>query len=198
MKKQIPTLFFVFLSVCLVGQEKTYDYPYEVSTAHPFGLINPDAPKQIADFDPLIGRCNCKSISRIDQQTWADTVDMTWTFKYIMNGFAVQDETFKSDGTYAGSIRQFNVDSALWYVHYYSHPSQTAVLPAWEGNRIDDKIILYRDQTAPNGMDGYYKITFSEISQNGFNWLGEWVTKNESFSYPTWRIYCKKQKASRE
>ncbi|NNC81972.1 MAG: hypothetical protein HKN79_00205, partial [Flavobacteriales bacterium] len=134
----------------------------------------------------------CRSVMRIDQNTWADTVDMVWRWKYIMNGQAVQDETFKADSTYAGSIRQFNPDSAMWYVHYYSAATPTARLPSWEGYLHEDgKIILYQDQKAPNGMDGKYKITFYNITEAGYDWLGEWVTPDETFSYPTWRIYCR-------
>ena len=179
------------------GQDNA-TYAYEPSPDHPFGLPHPDMPEQHKDFAPLIGECLCKSLSRINQQTWGDTVMMTWRWKYIMNGMAVQDETLKEDGLHAGSIRQYIADSARWYVHYYSSNGPTATLPAWEGNKTENgDIILYRDQQAPNGMDGKYKITFSDISESGFNWLGEWVTPDESFSYPTWKIYCKKKVGSR-
>ena len=187
-------LCMVLFSFTVFAQDYLNSFPYEVSEANPFGLLNPQAPEQVADFDPLIGRCECKSVNRIDQNTWADTVNMYWTFKYIMNGMAVQDETLKEDGSYAGSIRQFIADSSHWYVHYYSSTGPTAILPAWEGNKIDDKIILFKDQTAPNGMEGFYKITFSDMTDEGFNWLGEWVDKAQTFSYPTWYIFCRKMK----
>ncbi|MEM6806058.1 MAG: hypothetical protein AAF696_31965, partial [Bacteroidota bacterium] len=114
-------------------------------------------------------------------------------FKYIMNGLAVQDETVKEDGTYSGSIRQFNTDSAHWYVHYYSSASTPAPLPTWKGGKEEDKIILYMEQKAPNGAEGFYKVSFSDISEEGFHWLGEWVDKGETFSFPTWKISCKKR-----
>ncbi len=111
-----------------------------------------------------------------------------------MNGMGVQDETLKADGKHSGSIRQFIADSTRWYVHYYSSGSPSTVLPAWEGNKNEEgKIVLYREQTAPNGMDGFYKITFSEMDAEGFNWLGEWVTPDESISFPTWKIECKRR-----
>ena len=169
-------------------------FSYEPSAEHPFGLPNPDMPKEHLDFAPLIGECDCKSVSRIDQNTWADTVSMVWRFKYIMNGMGIQDETLKEDGQHSGSIRQFVADSARWFVHYYSSQGPTATLPVWEGNRSDKgDIILYRDQKAPNGTEGDYKLTFSEISSQGFTWLGEWVNKGETFSYPTWKIFCTKR-----
>jgi hypothetical protein len=71
--------------------------------------------------------------------------------------------------------------------------SVAPVLGCWEGNRTGNKIILYREQAAPNGLEGFYKLTFFDITNKGYHWLGEWVDKQESFSYPTWKIFCKKE-----
>ncbi|MEP0986849.1 hypothetical protein [Ekhidna sp.] len=188
----MKTLSLVIL--VLITNSLTAQYEYEPSEDYPFGRLNPEAPKQTADFEPLIGLCKCKSVARVDQNNWADTVMMDWTFKYIMNGLAVQDETLKEDGAHSGSIRQYNADSASWYVHYYSSSVATPTLSSWEGDKNENgDIILYREQKAPNGMDGFYRLTFSNISNNGFNWIGEWVNTTETFSYPTWKIYCTRQ-----
>lgn len=187
--KKLAYLFFFFASIFSYAQ-----YEYEASAKNPFGKLNPEAPEQTADFAPLIGTCVCKSVTRIDQNTWADTVMMNWTFKYIMNGMAVQDETLKEDGAHSGSIRQYNADSARWYVHYYSSSTPTPVLSAWEGNKNENgDIVLYRDQPAPNQTPGFYRLTFSNITENGYNWAGEWVNKTETFAYPTWKIFCKRK-----
>lgn len=184
--KLIPIFALITLSV-------TAQYSYEASDEHPFGLPNAEAPKEILDFAPLIGECKCNSVSRSSDGNWAEPVDMMWRFKYIMNGMAVQDETFKTDGTYAGSIRQYIADSNKWYVHYYSSKSPSTVLPSWEGDKTENgDIVLYRDQTAPNGMEGDYRITFTNISDKGFDWLGEWVSKDRTIVYPTWKISCLK------
>ncbi|NNF85661.1 MAG: DUF4440 domain-containing protein, partial [Winogradskyella sp.] len=121
-------------------------------------------------------------------------IDMTWEWKYIMNGMAVQDETLKADGKHSGSIRQFIADSSRWYVHYYASGSPSSTLPTWEGNKKENNnIVLYRDQKAPNSMDGFYRLTFYDINDNGYKWIGEWVDKSEQVVYPTWKIDCKKQ-----
>ncbi len=166
-------------------------YGFEPSPEHPFGLPNPKAPKEILDFAPLIGECNCLSETRKADQTWAEPVKMVWRFKYIMNGMGVQDETMKEDQTYSGSIRQFIPDSTRWYVHYYSTRSPSTVLPVWEGNKNEEgKIVLYQEKKAPNGMDGYYRLSFYDIDEKGFKWIGEWVDKTESVVFPTWKIDC--------
>lgn len=194
MKTKSIYLYLTILLSFVFSAQAQVPYPFEPSIENPYGLPNPEMPEQFLDFGPLIGESDCKSITRIDQNTWGDTVQMIWRFKYIMNGMAVQDETLKEDGKNAGSIRQYIADSARWYVHYYSSAAPSTVLSVWEGNKTEDgKIILYKDQSAPNGMAGNYKITFSEITDKGFNWLGEWTTKDESILYPTWKIHCKKK-----
>jgi hypothetical protein len=195
MKNYKVIVAVLLISSAVVAQHSMNTYEYEPNEEYPYGRINPEAPEELADFGPMIGKCHCKSISRIDQNSWADTVDMTWIFKYIMNGMAVQDETLKADGKHSGSIRQFIADSAQWYVHYYSSAGPTTTLSTWEGSKSDDgNIILYRDNTAPNGTPGWYRLTFSEVSDKGFDWVGEWVNKTETFLYPTWKIHCTKMR----
>ena len=188
MKKANLTIISIFISFAALAQ-----YDYESSATLPFGKPNPKAPEQIRDFEPMIGECNCKSVTRNQDGTWAEPVDMIWRFKYIMNGFAVQDETLKTDGTFSGSIRQFSADSSKWYVHYYTSKFPRQTLSTWEGNKIDGKIILYKEQKAPNGTEGFYKITFYDMTENGYKWIGEWVNKDESIIYPTWKIECTKE-----
>lgn len=186
---KIYTLLFLFVSLSAFSQ-----YENEPSIEFPFGKAHPDAPQQIKDFQPTIGTCDCKSKNRKQDGTWNEAIDMKWTFKYIMNGKAVQDETLKEDGKHSGSIRQFIADSSKWYVHYYASGSPSTTLPVWEGKRQDGKIVLYRDNTAPNGMEGYYRLTFYDMSETGYKWIGEWVDKEEKIVYPTWKIECVRQK----
>ena len=186
MKKAI-----LIFSIFLFGFSVFGQYEYEPSKEFPFGQVNSKAPEQAKDFQPLIGFCNCKSTSRKPDQTWAEPVSMTWKWKYIMNGMAVQDETLKADGKHSGSIRQFIADSSKWYVHYYSSGSPSTKLPTWEGNKKKDgNIVLYREQKAPNGTDGFFRLTFYDISSSGYKWVGEWVDKTEKVTFATWKIEC--------
>lgn len=169
-------------------------FAYEASAEHPFGLPNPEAPEQIKDYAPLIGECDCSSVRRKPDQSWDEPKKMLWRFKYILNGMAVQDDALHEGGTHGGSIRQFIADSTRWYVHYYSTNFPSTTLPAWEGNRNDSTMVLYKEQKAPNGMEGFYKITFSEMTEDGFKWSGAWVNPDESIVYPTWKIECIKRK----
>lgn len=186
-------LTFALLSLHAFGQNSKL-FLYEPSAEHPFGLPNPDAPQQIKDWAPLVGECDCTSIARKQDQTWSEPIATLWRFKYIMNGMAVQDESLKADGAYSGSIRQFVADSTKWYVHYYASNSNVSTLPTWEGTKVENgKIILYRPNKAPNGMDGFYKITFYDMDKSGFKWLGEWVDPAETVHFPMWKFTCHKR-----
>jgi len=184
-KKIIFISALLFSSIAINAQ-----YSYEPSEKFPYGRPNPDSPEQIKDFEPMIGLCNCKSTTRNQDGSWADPIDMTWKFKYIMNGMAVQDETLKQDGIHSGSIRQFNADSSKWYVYYYTLKGIPKSLTAWEGNKKDGKIILSKEQAAPNGAEGFYRLTFYDMSKTGYKWIGEWIDNAETIIYPTWKIEC--------
>jgi len=163
----------------------------EPSEAFPFGKANIEAPEQIKDYQALIGACNCKSTNRNPDQTWAEPVDMVWRWKYIMNGMAVQDETLKMDGKHSGSIRQFIADSSKWYVHYYSSANPSTTLSAWEGNKNDaGDIVLFKEQNAPNGTEGFSRLTFYDISDSGYKWKGEWIDKTGKITFAFWKIEC--------
>lgn len=109
-----------------------------------------------------------------------------------MNGTAVQDETLKEDGIHSGSIRQFDKDSLQWNVHYYS-TNLSAPLSVWKGDKKENgTIVLYQPQKAPNGADGFSRLTFYDISKDGFKWKGEWVDKTEKVVFPFWKIDCVK------
>lgn len=183
------TASLIALSLIAFGQDRTY----EPSSENPYGKLNPAAAPGVADFDPLIGLCRCKSVSRNNDGTWADTLMMEWRFKYIMNGTAVQDEVWRENGLMAGSLRQYNPDSARWFVTYYTSTGTPSPLPIWEGTKTEEgEIVLYRPQQAPNGMDGSSRLTFFNITENGFHWKGEWVATNGAAIFPFWQIFCTK------
>ena len=178
----------------LLGQQ-AIPYDYEVSSKHPFGSApSRMLPSRSKILLHLLEKAIVGQRPGIDQQRWKEPIAMLWRFKYIMNGKGIQDETLKADGIHSGSIRQYNADSALWYVHYYSSNAAVPILSSWEGGKTEDgNILLYRPQKAPNGMEGFYRLTFYDIANTGFKWIGEWVNPEETIVYPTWKIDCKKR-----
>lgn len=166
---------------------------YEPSSKNPFGLPNPEAPDGVRDFHPMIGICDCRSVQRNPDGAWQDTLDMVWKFKYIMNGFAVQDEVWRENDLYAGSIRMYHPDSAQWVVSYFSYPAVAWTPGIWHGSKIGDQVILTRPYTTANGMEGVSRLTFYDMTEQGFRWKGEWIKDDGSIVYPFWTIDCEKR-----
>ncbi len=181
--------FLILISLSVASAQKG---DYNSNEQHPYGRINPDAPVQLSDYSEMIGSCECQSVRRNPDGSWQDTVAMTWNFKYILNGFAVQDETWKSDGVYATSIRQFNTDSLNWVVSYYSSIFVSNSVNVWTGNREQNKIVLKMSQKSPQGYDGFSRLTFYDISDTGYKWIGEWTDPSGNIVYPFWKIVCRK------
>ena len=169
-------------------------YSFEPNKKYPYGRVNPEASKQVKDFEEIIGQHTCESISRNTDQSWREPVDMIWTFKYIMNGTAVQDSTLKADGKHSGSIRIYDVENKTWQISYYSSQVNPKAknLPMWTGGKKSEKLVFYRNQKAPNGTDGFFRLSFYDIDKKGFKWVAEWTDKTETTIYPTWKIECKK------
>ena len=194
MKLSFPLLSFLLLVLPQFVQAQLHveAMQYGRSTAYPFGRPNPEAPAELADFAPMIGTCECWSVQRNPDRSWQDTLDMRWNFHYIMNGYGIQDEVWREGGMYAGSIRQFHPDSGKWVVTFFSYPSVSAKPGVWLGEKQGEDIVLHMPQTAPNGMEGSSRLTFYEISREGYRWKGEWVSKDGSIVYPFWMIGCRK------
>lgn len=191
--KNSLAIALLILPVFSFGQIDVKWIEYEPNPAHNFGTLNPRAPEQVADFKPLIGNNICRSVQRNPDGTWQDTTDMLWKWKYIMNGTAVQDEVWRAEDNYAGSIRQYQADSAQWVVTYFSYPFVSYKPGVWHGSKKGDDIVLTQIQKAPNGMEGYSRLTFYDIDFYSFKWSGVWVSKDETIEYPFWMIECKKR-----
>ncbi len=186
-------IYILLLAISLpaISQSTMYDPNPE----YPFGRPNPSAPEEIKEFGEMIGSSECISIQRRPDGTWLDSLKMTWNFKYIMNGTAVQDEVFSEDERYAGSLRQYQADSAKWYVSYYSSRGLPPY-PFWTGKRENDKIVLNRPNSVVNNKSGTSRLTFYDLSENSFSWMGEWLSDDGTIEFVFWKISCNKKDAS--
>ena len=191
----MKNLFVSVIGVLMISSVMIAQEEYKANGKDPFGKPNPDAPQQVKDYAKLVGVSDCKSSQRGQDGKFKAAVDSVWQFKYIMNGTAIQDETWKSDGNHTTSIRLFDKKKSAWYVTFFSTIGPTPNPSTWTGGTQDSgDIILKRPQKAPNGLEGFSKLTFHEITDKGFKWKGEWVNGDESIVFPFWRIECKKRR----
>ncbi|WP_271405193.1 hypothetical protein [Tenacibaculum soleae] len=72
MKNNLLIIIAFFVSLTTFSQ-----FDYDVSKENPYGKYNPKAPKQVKDYQDLIGKCDCISESRKPDGTWAKPIKMT-------------------------------------------------------------------------------------------------------------------------
>lgn len=181
---------FFFISIIRVSsQENTISY--RISKENPYGKYNPKAATEIQDYKDLIGLCKCTLETRNPDGSWQKSLKLSWKWKYVLNGTALQDETLKEDGKISGNIRQYDTIVKQWNVNYYSSEKIPPQLAVWKSNKsTEGRIILYTNQNAPNGAEGFSKVTFFEISDKGYKSIGEWTDLSEKTLYTTWKITC--------
>ncbi|NKB32377.1 MAG: hypothetical protein GKR91_04695 [Pseudomonadales bacterium] len=186
--------FLLFLSLvlwsCQTAPERASSLAYEPSQSYPFGRPNPAAPEQLAQFHFMIGRNDCVE-ERLNNGTgeW-DEGRRTWDAQYFMNGYAIEDSG-RSGATTNGNIRIYDANADQWNVTFYSMPSFSTGV--WSGGMEAGNMVLRQPQKAPGtDFDGHSTLTFSKISENSFDWSGEWISVDGSAVFPFWRISCTK------
>ena len=188
----------MLVSVYSCAQKKdvivnTFD-EYEVSKQQPFGTANKNAPEEVKDFEKLIGICNCKSV-QYRGNVPGDTLDLKWRWKYILNGNAVQDDGWfgneKGQSSFT-SIRILNPQTKQWQVPFFV-PYMTTEPQIWNGGKDGSNIVLRKPGAPQNGQEMESVLTFSEITDTGFNWTGKMVNIETNKESIFWKIWCVKE-----
>ena len=190
-KSKLPVVVFLALMLAAPSASAAREGAptYEPSAAHPYGRPNPTAPPELAQFDFMVGRNDCSEEYRNATGNW-EPGKRTWDAHYYMNGFAIAD-TGRSATQSNGNIRIFDTATKQWVVTFFAMP--TFGTGVWRGGKAGANIVLKNPQKAPSsGLDGVSRLTFSNISAAGFDWIGEWVADDGSMIYPFWKISCKR------
>lgn len=198
--KSIIVLVSCFLVTIYSCAQKNDTYvtkldKYEVNKQQPFGMPNIKAPEEIKDFEKLIGICNCKSV-QYRGNVPGDTLDLKWRWKYILNGNAVQDDGWlgneKGQSSFT-SIRILNPQTKQWQVPFFV-PYMTSEPQIWNGGKDGEDIVLRKPEAAQNDQKMESVLTFSNISDKGFDWTGKMVNLETKTESVFWKIWCVKEK----
>ncbi|NER13167.1 hypothetical protein GWK08_06935 [Leptobacterium flavescens] len=191
--------FLLFLAVLPVGAQENDQFPdlwfsNEVSQEQPYGKLDLKATPQLADYNKLIGSCQCKSVRLQPDGKWSDSIALKWRWKYIMNGNAVQDEGWYGDRdnpSYFTSVRVYDKKNERWYVTYFS-PELNFKPDTWIGRKENGNIVL-EGTIKTTGGELTSLLTFSDISDSGFNWEARIINPDlPGGGYSFWKIFCKK------
>ena len=161
---------------------------YDPNSKYPYGQRHPDAPPELALFDFMIGEFTCHDRVLLANGTWRE-MEAIWQTNYTLNGHAIQDN-YRNE-MYAGmSIRVYSLQESAWHVTFFGMPGGHTGL--WKGGEEGSKIVLQSLQQAPDGTAVISRLSFSEISKNGFEWLGERIAEDGSVT-PTWQISARRR-----
>ena len=115
-----------------------------VSVENPFGLPNPDAPAELAQFAFMIGQNDCTESKR--ERTSGDWIqsDRSWDAHYVLNGYGIYDTggaiSAGNDKATNGNMRLFDKAKGVWQVTFFASPNYSS--GTWAGNQVDDRIVL--------------------------------------------------------
>ena len=129
-------------------------------------------------FGQLEGHWSCTSESRQADGTWAaGTGKGTWSWYYILEGYAVQDvwlpDRKANPGAAMGSnIRTYDVANARWDVVW-----TTQQAPAFERYKAafrNGEIHMFAERPAGGGFPSHLmRITFHNFTADHFDWRYE-------------------------
>lgn len=157
----------------------------EPSASSPFGKLNKDAPAEASQFDFMIGVFDCADEIRNPADGKWYRSKSVWTSSYFLNGYGVQDR-YWSPVTVASGTRVFDAKKGKWIVNYFqSQPGYATGV--WEGMKEGANMVM-RQKNGPVES----RLTFSNISQNGYDWIAERV-EGEKVTPGGWKISCKRR-----
>ncbi|MCP4201308.1 MAG: hypothetical protein GY769_05165 [bacterium] len=148
-------------------------YGEAVPARSDFGSLNSAAPPETAQFSFAIGEWECKTRGMQADGSIQPTAPATWTFYYILDGWAIQDDwvSKQPDGArfYGTNIRSFNPQTRTWDNRWLSAGSlqwkyfeseqvgTTMVMTGGEGRDRQDRPFIDRN-------------TFHDITENSWKW----------------------------
>jgi len=163
------------------------DTQYEPSVVHPHGRPHPDAPAELAQFAFFIGAFDCTDGRLGPNGEWIE-FPAVWNGHYFMNGHAIQDQ-YWAPGFYTSNVRQYDESEDVWKVSFFSEPAYSTGI--WVGGVEDDAIVLRRVIVQPDGRTIVSRLTFSDISDDGFFWEGS--SETPAGWQASWTSRCQRQ-----
>jgi len=161
---------------------------YEPSPAYPHGRAHPDAPEELEQFAFFIGEFDCIDRQRNNDGDWRE-FPAIWNASYFLGGFGIQDKYY-AQGFQTSNVRMFFPNEGVWKVSYFSAPTYAS--GEWVGKKQGDDIVLDRTFDRADGTSSVSRLTFYDISDEGFEWKGESI-RGDADPVATWTSSCKRR-----
>jgi hypothetical protein len=188
----ILTRLALILVVCLSvsapkAEEPEIQMGYDPSPAYPHGRLHPNAPPQTVQFAFMLGEFDCTDSVRSADGGWS-LFPAIWNANYFLNGHGIQDQ-YWSPRFSTSNIRIFDSKSGAWKVTFFKKPGYGSGV--WTGKKEDKNMVMRQTNTSPDGTTAESRLTFHNISNDGFDWVAERVTEKETRA--SWKSSCRRR-----
>lgn len=146
---------------------------------YPYGRLHPDAPAETEHWGRLAGEWDCTLDALVGGRWFNGATKATWIWKYVLDGFAVQDLWFVKWINLAPALAHVNRDVSGTNLRMYL-PAEKRWEAVWFTNganttsRFDaisseDEIVM----TGTNAQGNPVRITFFDMTEDAFEWKSE-------------------------
>lgn len=141
---------------------------------NPWGTKNEKAPEEVRQFGQIAGLWLIQNESMNRQGEWSAPDTAYWAFKYILDGYAVQDlYLVERDGVYGSltQIRLFQPEEENWRIKYISTNSDgTTQHGDFIATEEDGAMVMNELEL----KEGSVRITFFDMQSDSFQWRTEY------------------------
>jgi len=153
---------------------------------------NPDAPDAVRQYGQLMGDWTCASSSLQADGTWLEAPGRaTWSWYYVLEGYAVQDVWRPGDpaqpvGT---NLRTYDAEADTWHMVWAT--SAQARFDHFSAVHQDGRIVMTGERWARKAFPAHTaRITFYGITDKHFDWSYEFSASGEAPWTEQSRLSC--------
>ncbi len=139
---------------------------------------NPNAPEEVKQYGQLAGHWQCKSFNLQPDGNWAESPGLaTWSWYYVLEGYAVQDVWLPDRNANAAApmgtnLRTFDPGTGLWEMVWTTQ--QVPRLEKYRASYRNGEIHMYAERPASASFPKHLMhITFHNIGETHFDWKYE-------------------------
>ncbi len=145
----------------------------------PYGRLHPDATAETAHWGRLAGEWDCTLDALVGGRWFNGATKATWIWKYVLDGFAVQDLWFVKWINLAPALAHVNRDVSgtnlrmylpaekRWEAVWFTNGANTT--SRFDAISTEDEIVM----TGTNAQANPVRITFFAMTENTFEWKSE-------------------------
>lgn len=142
--------------------------------SHPWDQRHANAPEAVEQFGQLAGLWLVENVSMNRQGVWSAPDTAYWAFKYILDGYGVQDLYFIKRAGVSGGLTQIRVyypEHDQWAIKYVSYNG--------DGITQDGEFVAHEENGAMvmnelEQREGANRITFFDMKPDAFQWKTEY------------------------